>query len=337
MQSEVQYEQNDRDDKRDICDILYIQKFYSNKDIVMVYAEQIEQEEYGYWEIGNIQIKQQVIKENFSVFLDINISDKILFTNGQIAFLAEVIELFNDGFRIKKCMPILELEDLSEDLQAEIEYAIGKNKALSVICNKEEVYNLLNGLVLVDDQLHINIHTEAEYYYFDDLTDLLLGIREILGFENSLDSYIKIKLCSPGFIILTITAGIEFVTNNAVGIVLLMCIIFGGEITIGGNTVSPPSIAKGICYLVNAKQNRQANSVKREYEEEQLKGKKLDNIKKENDIAIQKRDIEKINKNVAKLKDIRDKMKIKKGKGTKAYIKVLDEVIGELEKIYNIP
>lgn len=27
MQSEVQYEQNDRDDKRDICDILYIQKF----------------------------------------------------------------------------------------------------------------------------------------------------------------------------------------------------------------------------------------------------------------------------------------------------------------------
>ncbi len=165
MQSEVQYEQNDRDDKRDICDILYIQKFYSNKDIVMVYAEQIEQEEYGYWEIGNIQIKQQVIKENFSVFVDINISDKILFTNGQIAFLAEVIELFNDGFRIKKCMPILELEDLSEDLQAEIEYAIGKNKALSVICNKEEVYNLLNGLVLVGDKLHINIHTEAEYYY----------------------------------------------------------------------------------------------------------------------------------------------------------------------------
>ena len=334
MQSKAQYEQNDndKDDKRNISDILYIQKFCSDKNIVIVYAEQVEQEEYGYWEIGNIQMKQQVIKENFSIFLEINVSDKILFTNGQITFLAEVIEMFNDGFRIKKCMPILELEELNEELQTEIEYAIRKNKALSVICNKEEVYNLFNGLVLIDDELHINIHTEAEYYHFDDLTNLLLGIKEIIGFDSSFNPHIKIKLCSPGFIILAITAGIEFITNNAVGIVLLMCIIFGGEITIGGNTVSPPSIAKGIRYLVNAKKNRLKESVEIEYKEEQLKGIRLDNIKKENDIVIQERNIEKLNENIAKLKNIRDNMKIKKGKETKVYIKALDEVLNELEK-----
>lgn len=62
---------------------------------MLVYAEEVEQAEVGNWEIGNIEIKQQVIKKYFNVLLEINTSNKILFTNGQIIFLADVIETFD--------------------------------------------------------------------------------------------------------------------------------------------------------------------------------------------------------------------------------------------------
>ncbi len=332
MQSKVQYKDNDKNGRRGISDILLIPRYQSNKSMIMVYAEQVEQAESENWEIGNIVLRQQVIIESLDIFIEIDITDKVLFTNGSIIFLADVIETFDNGFRIKKCMPALEIWKLEEKLRTEIESAIRKKKALSIIHNKEDVYNLSNGLVLVDEELHINIYTEAEFYLLDDLIDLLSGIKEILGFEESFDAYLKIKLCSPGFILLAITTGIEFITNNAVEIALIMCIVFGGEITVGGNTVSSPSIAKGIQYLVNAKKNRRNESIESEYKQEQLKGIKLDNTKKENDILMQERDMKKLKESLDKLEKIRDKMEIRKGKGTKSYIKALNEVINELEK-----
>lgn len=331
MQSEIQFESNDKGDERKISNNFLIQEFHSNKNIVLVYAEEVEQAEVGNWEIGNIEIKQQVIKKYFNVFLEINTSDKILFTNGQIIFLADVIETFDDGFRIKKTMPLHVIGELGGELQTEIESAIRMGNVLSILYNKEEIYNLIDGLVLVDEELHINIHTDADFYLFNDLTDLLLGIKEILGFEKSFDTYIKIKLCSPGFIILTIASGLEFLANHALGIALLMCILFGGDIKIGENSVSTPSIAKGIRYLINAKKIKQMEALEKEYKEEEVRGLKLDNTQKENNIALQDREIKKLSENIATLKEIRDKMKIKKGKDTKKYIKQLDKVISNLE------
>ena len=84
---------------------------------MLVYAEEVEQAEVGNWEIGNIEIKQQVIKKYFNVLLEINTSNKILFTNGQIIFLADVIETFDDGFRIKKTMPLHVIGELGGELQ----------------------------------------------------------------------------------------------------------------------------------------------------------------------------------------------------------------------------
>lgn len=52
----------------------------------------------------------------------------------------------------------------------------------------------------------------------------------------------------------------------------------------------------------------------------------------DNDILMQERDMKKLKESLDKLEKIRDKMEIRKGKGTKSYIKALNEVINELEK-----
>lgn len=72
-------------------------------------------------------------------------------------------------------------------------------------------------------------------------------------------------------------------------------------------------------------------SLEKEYKEEELRGLKLDNTQKENNIALQDREIKKLSENIATLKEIRDKMKIKKRKDTKKYIKQLDKIISDLE------
>lgn len=301
MKSNIHYENNYEKHNRDINDILHIPKYRSSQKVVTIFVDEVEHVKDGYWEIGNITFNQHEIKENFDIFVNINTTDKVLIITDNVVFLADVIEIFDNGFKIKKYMAPFQIQKLDESLRAEIEDTIKERKVLSVIHNKEDICNLLSGFVLIDDELHINIHTEAEFYFLDDLSDLLSCIREILDFEKTFDVYIKIKLCSPGFILLTITAGVEFITKNAIGILLIMCFLFGGEITIHDEiTVNIPSIAKGIKFLVDTKKNKK-----------------------------KKEDMTKI---INKLGKIRDKMKIKKVKGREEYINTLNEIINELEK-----
>jgi len=302
MKSNTEYENNYKKNKRDISDILPISKFYTSQNIVIVFVDEVIHLKDGYWEIGNITFNQYELKENFDIFINININDKVLIITDNVVFLADVLEIFDDGFKIKKCMETFQIQKLDESMRAEIEAMVKERKVLSVLHNKEEICNLPSGFVLVDDKVHINIHTEAELYFLDDVIDLLSCIREILDLEKTKDVYIKIRLCSPGFILLTITAGIEFITKNSIGILLIMCILFGGEIKIhDGITINIPSIAKGIKYLIEIKKNK----------------------KKEEDMI----------KIIERLGEIRDKMKIKKIKGREEYINILNEIIYELKNV----